>query len=418
MLISMAHDGPTAVVHLTGRLDGESARHLSDTMEDLLRDGARFIEVEMAGVEYVSSAGMWELSRRAEDLATLRGSLQVTSPSPVASAALEAAGLAAALISAGAAAPTPPPRRRATQWRLPALAAEHGVYEVSNYSNEGVHCRIYGSGQSPLSGPVSPGDCRTVSFPTEAFGIGLGAIGEDFAATAPRFGELVAAEGIVTYLPTDGAHIPDYLTSYADRAPKAVLASGIAWEGRFSNLLRFTLRPHSDEIPLAELAEVCVETCEGDAAVLAVVAEMSGVVGTSLRRSPAGLPPGFGEELSAAGLRQWISFTPEPTYQGSTALIVGMAARRAQGPLAAQLRPLNSKGDLLGHLHAVVFPYAPVPQRTVMLSALVGRMFQTAAPRSVLHLLHDDRGPSGAGQTGLQRGVCWTARIDSADLAP
>lgn len=416
--MSTAHDGPMAVVHLTGRLDGESARHLSDTLEDLLRDGARFIEVEMAGVEYVSSAGMRELARRAEDLGTLRGSLQVISPSLATIAALEAAGLAAALIREGIPAPVPVRTRRATQWRLPSLAAEHGVYEVSNYSNTGVHCRLYGGGHSPLSGAPHPDHCRPVSFPMEAFGIGVGAIGEDFAGTAPRFGELLAAEGIVTYLPTDGAHTPDYLVSYADRAPRAVLASGITWQGRFSNLLRFTLQPNSDEIPLAELAEVCVETCDGEAAALAVVAEMSGVVGTSLRGSPALLPPGFGEVPDTARLKEWISFTPEPAYQGSTALIVGVAARRAEGPLAAHLRPLNSKGDLFGHLHVVVFPYSPVPQRTVRLSALVGRMFQTAAPRSVLHLLHDDRGPSGAGQTGLLRGVCWTARIDSAEMAP
>lgn len=414
----MALDGPTAVVRLTGRLDGESARHLSDTIEDLLRDGARFIEVEMAGVEYVSSAGMRELARRAEDLATLRGSLQVVSPSAAARSALEAAGLATSLIHEG------PPTRisastsRFTHWGLPSLAAQHGVYEVSHYSDAGVHCRVYGAGQSPLNAAVNPADCRSVPFPMESFGFGIGAIGEDFEGTAPRFGELVAAEGIVTYLPTDGAHTPDFLVSYSDRPPKAVLASGVSWQGMFSDLLRFSLQPNSDDIPLAELAEVCVEMCGGQAAALAAVAEMSGVVGTSLRRSPARLPPGFGEDTGAAKLRDWISFTPEPAHQGSTALIVGVATRRAEGPLAGQLRPLNSKGDLFGHLHAVVFPYSPVPQRTVMLAALVGRMFQTFAPKNVLHLLHDDRGPGGAGQTGLLRGVCWTARIDSAEAAP
>ena len=58
MRVSAAHDGPMAVVRLTGRLDGESARHLSDTIEDLLREGARSIEIDMSAVEYLSSAGV------------------------------------------------------------------------------------------------------------------------------------------------------------------------------------------------------------------------------------------------------------------------------------------------------------------------------------------------------------------------
>jgi anti-anti-sigma factor len=420
MRMSTAHDGPGAVVCLTGRLDGESARHLSDTIEDLLRDGARSIELDMGGVDYLSSAGMRVLARRAEDLATLRGTLHVLSPSAVARDALTAAGLAPSLIREGQTTRISARSTRSTftQWGVPALSAHHGSYEVSRYSDQGVRCRLYGNGESPFRGPARAEQCRTVEFPPESFGIGIGAIGSTFEATGPRFGELLAAEGVVTYRPTDGAGIPDFMLSYGERAPTAVLHSGITWRGQFSDLMRFTIQPSADDIPLAELAEVCVEMTGSEAVVIAAVAEMTGIVGMSLRRPITALPEGFQYESGAGKLRDWVSFTPEPAHQGSTAMLLGVVARRPTGPLAAYLRPFDAAGVLQGHLHAAVFPYSPVPQRTVLLPALVGRLFQTLPVRDVMHVITDDRGESGESATGLLRGVCWMARIESAELVP
>jgi anti-anti-sigma factor len=417
MRVSAAHDGPMAVVRLSGRLDGESARHLSDTIEDLLREGARSLEIDMSGVEYLSSAGIRVLAKKAEDLSALRGSLHIVAPSPEASRTLDAAGLSATLVRDNAAPGRASVRSgRFTHWGLPTISAQHGSYEVSRYSDDGVQCRLYGSGSSPLDGPIDPARCRTLPFPARTFGIGVGAIGRTVEETTPRFGELVAAEGIVAYLPTEGTRIPDYMLSYADSAPQAVLGSGLAWDGLFSDLMRFSIQPNSDEVPLAELAEVCVEMSGTEAVAIAIVAEMNALVGASLRRSPALLEAGLTGPEDAAQIREWLSFTPEPAYLGSTALIVGVAARRPSEPLAGHLRPLDQTGALQGHLHAVVFPYLPVPQRTVMLPALIGRLFSESAPRDILHLLYDDRGQDAVGQTGLLRGVCWMSRVTSVEV--
>jgi len=417
MRISTVHDGLVAVVQMTGRLDGESARHLSDTIEDLLRDGARTIELEMAGVTYVSSAAARVLARRSEDLATLRGSLHVVSPSPAARELLTAAGLASGLIREGGATRISVSSGRHTQWGLPAVDAQHGTYEVSHYAEGGVRVRVIGDGRSPLAGPLDPAQGVVIPFPLGAFGLGLGAIADTMEDAAPRIGELLAAEGVIGYLPTDGAQVPDMMVSYANRVPKAVLVSGLVWEGMFTDLVRFSTQPNADEVPLAELAQMCLELAGGEAVAIATVAEVRGIVGASLRVPPTAIPAG-------AELREYVSFTPEPAHAGSTALIVGVAARTGQGvesPLLAELgphlRPLDKSGALLGHLHAAVFPYSPVPQRTVMLPALVGRLFQTLPLRAVLHLVHDPREVDGAGTTSLLRGVCWVARVLGVEAA-
>lgn len=413
--MSAAHDGPLAVVRLAGRLDGESARNLSDTIEDLLREGARWIELDMSGIDYLSSAGLRVLAGKSEDLAVLRGSLDVVTPSPEARRMLEAAGLYAGLVRPDAPARISRGSERFTHWGMPSVKAHHGNYEVSRYGDAGVSCRLYGPGGSPVGAPGDPAHWRAVSFPAQSFGVGVGAIGHRLEDAAPRLGELIAAEGILAYLPTEGLRTPDYMLRYPSHAQEAVLASGMTWDGLFNNLMRFSTLPDSDEVPLAELAEVCVEVSGAETVAIAVVAEMNALVGASLLRSPGLLTPNPAETPEAADLREWLSFTPEPAHLGCTALIVGVVARRPSEPLAGHLKPLDQTGALQGHLHAAVFPYVPVPLRTVVLSDLIERLFEVSAPKDVLHLLHDDRGTEAVGQTGFLRGVCWMARITSVE---
>jgi anti-anti-sigma factor len=416
MQVSAGHDGLYSVVRLAGRLDGEAARNLSDTLEDVLREGARSIELEMAEVDYMSSAGVRVLSRFIEGLSALRGTLQVVAPSAHARTMLEAAGLGAVIISEAGLPRATNPSGRFSRWGLPSIDARFGSYEISHYCDDGVTCRLIGPPGSLLGQPIDPAAHRVTSFPKQSFGIGIGALGERYEDGVPRFGEFLAAEGAAAYLPTEGNRVPDFMMTYARKPPMAVLLQGITWQGLFSDLIRFSTQPDADEIPLAELAEVGVEMLGAKSVVLAALAEVSGVVGASLRRSPAVLAADQGGLTDVAHLRERISYTPEKAHAGTTALIVGVAARQPDPLLGPYLRAMDATGALTGHFHAAIFPYTPVPQRTVMLPSLLDRLFQESSLRDVLHLVHDDRGAEGSGQTGLLRGVCWMAKIDGSEM--
>ena len=67
MKVSSTLDGDRALVRLAGRLDGEWAEQLSDTLGELIRRGARTVLVEMHGITYISSAGLKVLVNRAAD---------------------------------------------------------------------------------------------------------------------------------------------------------------------------------------------------------------------------------------------------------------------------------------------------------------------------------------------------------------
>jgi hypothetical protein len=58
-----------------------------------------------------------------------------------------------------------------------------------------------------------------------------------------------------------------------------------------------------------------------------------------------------------------------------------------------------------------VFSYRPLPQRTVELGTLLRQLFKEHQLRDVLHLVWDDRGEDGVGESALLRGVGWVAPI-------
>jgi hypothetical protein len=114
-------------------------------------------------------------------------------------------------------------------------------------------------------------------------------------------------------------------------------------------------------------------------------------------------------------VRDWLSFAPERTYTVTNSLIAGVVGRGATGPVAGHLRPLSLMGRLAGHLHAAVFSYRALPQRTVDLGTLVRGLFRNHQLQDVIHLLWDDRGEAGVAESALVRGVAWVGPITDVE---
>jgi anti-sigma B factor antagonist len=405
MRIDASREGGSAVLRLGGRLDREGAEQLSHTLEDLLRDGVRSLRIDLSDVTYISSAATTILARWQEELATLRGEVQLTSMSPNVRETLAIAGWDSRAAPQGGLSDL-----RLSSWQHRADAATSGQYQTSSCVPEGtLSCRLHGHPYQLFRAPLRADDCEVVSFPGGTFGFGLGAIGASYQECHERLGELIAVEGCVAYFPSDAARLADYLVGVGPVPPRALLASSVTCEGGFSKLVRFSPQPDAGAIPLSELAGVCLDGVGGNMAGLVIAAETAGLCGTRLRRSPAASASPAGSEIPA--VREWLSFAPERIHPLTTALIAGVVARSAKAPLAPHLRPMGVTGQLSGHFHAAVFSYHPLPQRTVELGALVRGLFFDHELRDVLHLLSDDRGDGGVGESVLVRGVAWVSAI-------
>jgi anti-anti-sigma factor len=420
-----AYDGPSASVHVEGRLDAEWASDLAGTLDELLRSGVRLAVVDLSAVSYVSSAGARVLTTSAKEFAALRGELLVSTPPLVVVDALVDAGLEDRIVLPAPASPDGQlsvsdafeARSRATRdWRAPSTSVVGGRFEASTQaSGAALACRLYGDPARVRNGRVvGAEDCRAVEFPPRVFGFGLGALGDDFEECGPRLGELVGVAGVAAYLPTDGAHVADYLTTLRGHAPRALVASAIVCDGSFSHLIRFSAVGGGDPIPVSGLADVCLDAVDADMAGVVMVAETAGLVGACRTRSPTSIAGAA--TFAPAALRDWLSFTAQPAHAGTTTLVAGVIARNPPPPLHAQLRPLRGDHGLLGHFHAAVFPYHPIPQRTVALQPVVENLFEERALRAVLHLVADHRPATGAGESRFVRGLVWVAPITAVTV--
>jgi anti-anti-sigma factor len=405
MKIDAARDGGAVVLRLGGRLDREWAEHLSNTLEDLLRDGVRSLSLDLSDVTYISSAATRVIGRWQQELAMLRGEVRLTSLSPAVRESLAVLGWEAPTDAAAR------PGRTSLQlssWQLRSDFATNGQYQLSSASGEGsLRCRLHGQPRELGTASFGPGTCEVVDLPANAFGLGLGAIGGGYDECSARVGELLAVAGCVAYFPSDGARMADYLVADGPSPPRALLASGLTCQGGFSRLVRFSPQPEASSVPFSELLAVCLEATGGRTAGLVIAAETAGLCGARLLRSPAEAPVPF----DVPAVRDWLAFAPERTYAMTTALIAGVVARTPEGPLAAHLLPLEVTERLYGHFHAAVFSYHPLPQRTVELGALARGLFANHQLRDVLHLVWDDRGEAGVGESTLVRGVGWISPI-------
>ena len=406
MRIEAARTGGVALLRLEGRLDREGAERLSDTLQNLLQEGVRTLRIDFSQVTYASSAVTRVLTRWQEELAVLRGDVQLQALSPAVSELFADAGWRDGIPQTAARGPVD----RRSYWHARSDFAASGQYDLSAGAPEGaLTCRAVGDPGRITQGPIRADDCGRVTFPASGFSLGVGAIGSGYHESSERLGELIAVGGCAAYFPSDGARMADYLLGTPDKAPSGLLASGLVCEGSYAQMVRFSTRPEAEAIPLSELASVALQAAGGRVAGLVLVGETAGLCGVKLRRSP--VEDGSPARFEVPGVRDWLSFAPERTHPMTTTIVAGVVSSNAKGPWKAHLRPHGPTERLLGHFHAAVFSYHPLPQRTVGLDDLVRGLFTNQQLLDVLHLLWDDRAEGAVAESALVRGVGWIAPI-------
>jgi anti-anti-sigma factor len=414
MQITKVHRGEVVEVHITGRLDGYWAEHLSTGLADVVREGGHHIRVNLSEVSFLSSAGMRVLVQFFKQLRTIDGSLGVCHPSQHVSEVLRLAGLHGLLISTDDAAPAAVSTAPSAVRRM-----ERGTVALDVFALPGdrqMTCHSIGD-PSRLDGcRFAAEDLRTqaADFPEASLAVGLGALGKDFEDCRNRFGEFLWIAGAAVYLPTDGTNVPDYLISGGTGVPDLKVLYGLTCEGPWRYLARFQTTHKEVPVTLSALVDACLEIAGTDMAAIAMVAESSGLVGAALKQSPvaaasATAPFGYPE------VQQWLSFTPERAYPKTVVLAAGVSARREREAIAPLLRPFGSATFPAGHMHAAAFSYRPMRKGHVDLQETVRGLFETESPQTLLHLLHDDRERIGAGQSEFIQGACWIGPIAAVD---
>lgn len=385
---------------ISGRLDAYWADHLAAAIEDAVQAGGHRLRLDMAGVTYMSSAGIRVLLRVRKQLQTLGGSFAVVDPSPAVRGVLEMVGLQALFAESDAPLTAAPPTSRF-------VSGEVALDVVAPGGSGGGTCRLVGD-PARLTG--SGALTRLVVEPS-MLALGIGAIADHALDARARCGEYLAAGGAAAYLPGDANGVPDYVVSQGALRPSLQVAYALACDMRGAALARFDAGA-GNSLGLNALLRACLELSGAATAGIVAVAESAGLIGAALRRSPLADATGAGIAFELPAVREWISFTPERSHLHSVSLVGAVVSRAPAEGLHAFVRPLATGDPLLGHLHAAVFRYRPLRKGPVDLAATVAGLFEDGAPITLLHLLNDDRPIVGGGESLMIRGACWIVPID------
>ena len=400
-------------LQLKGRLDANWADHLGNAIESAIRAGQHHIDLDVAEVNYLSSAGIRVLLKYLRQLKAAHGALRVVRTTEPILSVLRLSGIAGLLDAGGetpAQAKSQPGTRR---WERNGAAFE--AHDQTD--GRGLDGRLHGRPENFASGQLSVAECRRVRFDPELIGLGLGAFGHDPADCGARFGEFLAVGGAAVAQPTDGSSVPDFQVTEGQLVPEVNVLYGLTASGDFSRLLRFeATAAERGVISLADLIEAALEDMQTSAAGFVVLAESANLIGATLRQSPTlahGQSP-----LDFPAIRDWLSFTTERSDERSLALIVGFAEREPLPDSGAFFRPIGPGTNARGHFHAAVFPYRPLPKGNISLRETINGLLATESARTVMHLLADEREFEGVGQTDLMRGACWVGPLRILGMAP
>jgi len=406
MEITRQKSGDLLVLQLNGRLDANWCNHVHNALATVVRDGEHRVHLDMAGVSYVSSAGLRVLLSVYKQPRGINGQCGVARPSAAVRSILELAGLEMLIAAETAAAAA------STEETGRGHESARATYEI--FSRGGTRPAASGFRLERVGDPAVLGTGSTTrSLPPTGFGasdfaLGVGALGPSYGDCEARFGEFLAVCGTAAFQPADGSSRPDFVVSQGALVPEGYLLLGLSGSGAFPTLARFEAKKDRRTVPLAELAETALALSDAPAVAFVAISETAGLVGATLRQSPA--PAGSKDaRFGFPQIRDFLSFTTERAFRDSTSLLVGVAARPGT-PLDPLLRPLGGS-SLRAHVHAAAFPYRPLRKGNIELKSSVAELFDGHALQAVLHLLADPREFNGAGDSEFFRGALWLAPV-------
>jgi anti-anti-sigma factor len=409
MQINSERVGEKLVLLLTGRFDASWSEYVGSAIESAIQSGEHQIEIDLGNVHYMSSAGIGVLLKYRKRLANVNGHLRVCNPVDDVRSILRLMRLEEMLLGPSTidASDTPTNQER---------TLEVNGFRFQSYllsEGEPLECEWIGQPECFTTGTLDGKDSVVLKLDDKRFCLGLGAFEDgqgdlqtSSSASLCRFGESLGIAGIAIEQPTDGSRVPDFQIARGEMEPKLRLLYGISGRGDFSHLIRLEAgRSERGSIRFSDFIEGVLDSFECGFGCFALVVEAATVVGASLIQSPTradGKSP-----WSFPGIREWLSFTSEQNEDRMLALIVGVARKSSGSQAKSFVRPLRDGSTVEGHFHAAVFPYRPLPKGLLPMRETIHDLFKMDTPKSVLHLLSDDRPIEGVGQTELMRGACW-----------
>lgn len=367
---------------MRGRLDGYGAGEVSGAVQASLEDDDRSVVFDLAGVNYLSSAGIRVLIAVKKRLKERSGTLALAGVQEYPRSVLDMAGVTP-ILSLYSGVEEAVAACRKSQDSLSVISdlartpvVRNGVaYTVEPVSAKKSTLRVTGSLDNVLHARMTEQNLRAIPFSALRYSLGLGALGGSVADALPLLGEMITLHGSMTWLPTDGNETPDFFTPVKDTGEVYVYSGyTVALEGPFHEVITVDAGDEGS-VALSELYRsvfgLAREQRRDFSGIVAVAmwAVVDGVCSSGVKKSPvAASAPKNGLAINAEeNVQEWFMQDDEPKYRGDTMVSFGFgidltADLSASGRerLSALVDPGHAgAGRMQLHNHGVVFRGVP-----------------------------------------------------------
>ncbi len=410
-LLTERRDGIlTFVMH--GRLDGYGAGQLSDAVQALLQADDRSVVFDLAGISYLSSAGIRILLAVKKQLKERNGTLALAGVQEYPRNVLDMAGVTSifSLYSGVEEAVNACRRSQDSLSVISELARTPVVRDGVSYAVEPVSTKrsvlkVTGSLDNVLNARLTEQNIHAIPFSALRYSLGLGALGGSVADALPLLGEMITLHGSMVWLPTDGNETPDFFTPVKDTGELYVYAGyNVALDGPFHEIITVDAGDEGS-IALSELYrsvfDFARERRRDFAGIVAIAmwAVIDGVCSSGVKKSPvAASAPKNGLPIYVEeNMHEWFMLDDKPKYRGDTMVSFGVGIDLATDlstygeRLSALIEPANAgAGRVQLHDHGVIFRGVPW-DATLDLSRQIERIVSDAEFVDMRHLKDNTR---------------------------
>jgi anti-anti-sigma factor len=393
-------------VTCTGRLDANSAGHLNDYINNLVREGHYSIALNLEGIEYLSSAGIRTLVNQYKNLASVNGIFYIAEMSENVRQVLDMVGMETML---GKKPEIQPTQQSGKEKKNEHLFGNYNLKIIDSNNDNSTTVYLFGNPEHIANKSFTSYKAHTINADKKFFSLGLGAIGESYDECSNRFGEYLIAGKNAAYLPADGSQKPDFMQSSGKLVASLTGLYGISFTEKYNWLIRFEPQSGNHSIEFSRLINHISKITGKQDFALVMVAESGGLVGTSLNASPVTNTDIF----SFPEVKNTVNFTTEPAHNKMLTLSAGIITTNNTKEAGSFVRPLNDNDQQNGHIHSMVFPYTPLKKTNIDLYEIIDYLFDNSELTDLLHLTNDNREINGIGESRFVQGFCWITPIQS-----
>jgi len=413
MEISSKINNRNLVLKIQGRLDGFGSKELEEHLETQIGKDLLCTVIDMAAVDYISSAGLRVLLKLQQKLKGWGGIAVLANVQSYCLEVIELAGFGqllrvfATVDEALAICGQTIEDRSSGEASRSAQSFDlsSGTFRVLPAADDEGVIEVLGDISDVLYSRVTPGQLSSKLFFETEYSIGLGGLGNRIEDYFGIMGEMITIGGTMVWLPTDGHDTPDFLIPKSDTGRVTLkTAFNVSIAKGFNELVTFNSDAavgatmdmlYKDLFELSRRRRPDFKGVLG----LALRAQMSSVFGSGVKKSPVDkFAPSDGEMIiHPAHFADWFDADTEPRHENVTALICGIGADLTSDLSHYDQRLLNSvfylhpsnvgKRTMMLHNHAVIFSELPMSDQPTSLETEIGNVVENGDFSDMRHLL-------------------------------